>query len=76
MKIGHGTLDLQVRQGFGRPLPNGGVLAVQQADQHVSRPRRLKNLRGLATRYEKTATVFQAGRHIRWTSPERGTGNM
>lgn len=25
---------------------------------------RLKNWRGLATRYEKTATVFQAGLHI------------
>ncbi|CAN3977716.1 hypothetical protein KPATCC21470_0339 [Kitasatospora purpeofusca] len=35
----HGTLDTQVRQGIGRPLANGGVRAVQQVDQHVSRPR-------------------------------------
>lgn len=38
LKSRHGTLDLQVRQGFGRPLANGGALAVQQVDQHVSRP--------------------------------------
>lgn len=37
LKSRHRTLDAQVRQGFGRPLANGGVPAVQQADQHVTR---------------------------------------
>lgn len=47
LKSRHGTLDLQVRQGFGCPLANGGVLAAQQAHQHVPRPRILQRSKDL-----------------------------
>lgn len=53
---------LKGRRG-GRP-PGRGREAYKQRNTVERCINRLKNWRGLATRYEKTATIFKAGLHI------------
>ncbi|MFI6360027.1 hypothetical protein ACIBJF_47495 [Streptomyces sp. NPDC050743] len=60
-----GDVGVYLTQGPSRRPPAGlRPRGLQRRNTEERCINRLNNLRGPATRYEKTATVFQAGPHI------------